>query len=136
MDEGGTMSGEVGHFEIPADDPGRARKFYSETFGWKMIQPPGMEYTMVRTGPVDGRGMPTEPGSIGGGIARRGKILAHPVITIVVDDISMVEKQIEKNGGTILQRKEPIGDGSMGWSGYFKDSEGNVVGLYQMPKQA
>jgi len=39
-----------------------------------------------------------------------------------------------KNGGTILQKKQPIGDGSMGHTGYFKDTEGNVVGLYQSPK--
>lgn len=130
------MSGEVGHFEIPADDTERARKFYSATFGWKMTQmaAPGMDYTMVTTGPTDGEGMPKEPGFIGGGIGKRGGNLAHPVVTIMVDDISAAEKQIEKNGGKIVQRKQAIGDGSMGHTGYFKDSEGNIVGLYQWPK--
>jgi predicted enzyme related to lactoylglutathione lyase len=128
------MSGEVGHFEIPADNTERARKFYSATFGWKMNEMPGMDYTMVSTGPVDEKGMPTEPGSIGGGIGKRGGPLACPVVTVIVDDISDAEKKIEKNGGMIIQRKQPIGDGSMGWTGYFKDSEGNVVGLYQTPK--
>jgi uncharacterized protein len=128
------MSGEVGHFEIPADDTERACKFYSATFGWTMIQPPGFDYTMVRTGPVDEQGAPKEPGFIGGGIAKRAGHLLHPVVTIVVDEISVAEKKIEKNGGHILQRKQAIGDGTMGWSGYFKDSEGNVVGLYQWPK--
>jgi len=28
----------VVHFEIPADDVERAKKFYSENFGWKLIQ--------------------------------------------------------------------------------------------------
>jgi uncharacterized protein len=128
------MSGEVGHFEIPADDTARAKKFYEATFGWKYSEVPGMDYTMVQTGPVDGEGMPKEPGSIGGGIGKRGGPLAHPVVTIMVEEISKAEKLIEKNGGTILVRKQPIGDGSMGWTGYFKDSEGNVVGLYQWPK--
>jgi uncharacterized protein len=128
------MSGEVGHFEIPADDTERARKFYSATFGWKMNPAPGMDYTMVRTGPVDEKGMPQGPGFIGGGIAKREGPLEHTVLTVVVDDISAAEKKIEKNGGTIVQRKMAIGDGSMGFMGYFKDSEGNTVGLYQAPK--
>jgi predicted enzyme related to lactoylglutathione lyase len=129
------MSGEVGHFEIPADKPERARKFYAAAFGWNMTEMPGMDYTMVSTGPVDEKGMPKGPGFIGGGIGARGGLLEHPVVTIMVDDIEMAEKTIEKHGGKILQKKKPIGDGSMGWTGYFKDSEGNTVGLYQWPKE-
>jgi predicted enzyme related to lactoylglutathione lyase len=128
------MSGEVGHFEIPADDLARAKKFYAGTFGWKYAEVPGMEYAMVTTGAVDDKGGPKEPGYIGGGIAKRATPLEHPVVTVVVDEISTAEKTIEKNGGKILVRKQPIGDGSMGWMGYFKDTEGNVVGLYQWPK--
>ncbi|HTT26732.1 MAG TPA: VOC family protein [Thermoplasmata archaeon] len=129
------MSGEVGHFEIPADNVERARKFYAATFGWKHTEVPGMEYTMVSTGEVDQQGMPKQPGYIGGGIGKRAGNLNHPVVTIMVDEITDVEKMIEKNGGKILQRKQPIGDGSMGHTGYFKDSEGNVVGLYQWGKR-
>ena len=129
------MSGEVGHFEIPADKPERARQFYSKVFGWKMNEMPGMDYTMVSTGPVDEKGMPKEPGFVGGAIAKRGGNLEHCVVTIIVDEITKAEKTIEENGGKILQRKKPIGDGSMGWTGYFRDSEGNTVGLYQWPKE-
>ncbi len=57
------MSDQVGHFEIPADNTERARKFYSATFGWKMTQMLEMDYTMVNTGPVDDRGMPKTPGT-------------------------------------------------------------------------
>src|SRR5579862_5921524 len=128
------MTGEVGHFEIPADDPARARKFYESTFGWKMNEMPGMDYTMVSTGAVGEQGMPSEPGYIGGGIAKRGPIVAHPVVTIIVDEITAVEKTIVKNGGKVLQKKQPIGDGSMGFTGYFKDSEGNIIGLFQPGK--
>lgn len=127
------MTGEVGHFEIPADKPDRARKFYAATFGWKMNEMPGMDYTMVSTGPVDDQGMPKEPGFIGGGIGKRADPLAHPVVTIMVDEINDALKTIEKNGGKILKAKAPVGDGSMGWTAYFKDSEGNTVGLYQWP---
>ena len=129
------MSGEVGHFEIPADNPERARKFYSSAFGWTMNVMPGMDYTMIGTGPADEKGMPKAPGYIGGGLTKRGGHLEHPTVTIVVEDISAAEKLVEKHGGKIVQRKTPVGDGSMGYMGYFKDSEGNVVGLYQSPKQ-
>jgi uncharacterized protein len=129
------MSGKVVHFEIPADNTARARKFYESVFGWSVMQMPGMDYSMVGTGPANDEGMPKEPGYIGGGIGPRNGPLAHPVVTILVDEIADAEKVIEKHGGKIVQKKQPIGDGSMGFTGYFKDSEGNVVGLYQAGKQ-
>lgn len=125
------MSGKVGHFEIPADDMARAKKFYTSVFGWNTTEMPGMDYTMVGTGPAGQDGMPSEPGYIGGGIGKRGGNLKHPVVTIIVDEITTFEKSIPKAGGKILQKKQPIGDGSMGHTGYFQDSEGNIVGLYQ-----
>jgi len=93
-----------------------------------------LDYAIASTGPVDENGIPKEPGFIGGGIGKRAGFLEHPVLNIIVDEITDAEKRIEKNGGRILQRKQPIGDGSMGFTGYFKDSEGNTVGLYQWPK--
>ncbi len=125
------MTGEVGHFELPAENPERARKFYSAAFGWKMMPMPEMEYTMVTTGPVDEKGQPKAPGFIGGGIGKRGGMLEHPVVTIIVDDLAQAEKTVVKHGGRILQSKQPIGDGAMGFTGYFRDPEGNVVGLFQ-----
>lgn len=125
------MSGEVGHFTLPADDADRARQFYSGIFGWKMQVVPGMDTTMVTTGPVDEKGWPTAPGFIGGSIGKRGDHLKHPVVWITVDDIPSIERAIEKHGGRILQKRQPIGDGSMGYTGYFQDSEGNIVALYQ-----
>jgi len=129
------MSGEVAHFEIPADNTERARKFYSSTFGWNMTAVPGMDYTMVETGPVDDQRMPKEPGYVGGGIAKRGGPLEHPVVTILVEDLSAAIKKVEKNGGKTVQAKQEI-PGNMGWTAYFKDTEGNVVGLYQSPRRA
>ena len=31
------------HFEIPVDDVDRAKKFYSDLFGWKMEKSPGTD---------------------------------------------------------------------------------------------
>lgn len=38
-------------FEIPADDPGRAAKFYDDVFGWKVKKWDGpADYWLVTTG--------------------------------------------------------------------------------------
>jgi predicted enzyme related to lactoylglutathione lyase len=128
------MSGEVVHFEIPADKPERARKFYAETFGWKLQHMPEFEYTLIQTCSSTAEGAPKNPGNINGGMGKRGKELDTPVITISVDEITDALQLIEKNGGKVVQSKQPIGDGAMGFTGYFKDTEGNTVGLWQRGK--
>jgi predicted enzyme related to lactoylglutathione lyase len=48
------LPGNIVWFEIPADDTGRVRKFYSELFGWKFDQMPGpMDYWHADTGGPD-----------------------------------------------------------------------------------
>jgi len=56
-------------------------------------------------------------------------MLSPCVGTIMVDEITSAEEAVKRHGGKIPQRKTPVGDGSMGFAGYYKDSEGNVVGL-------
>jgi predicted enzyme related to lactoylglutathione lyase len=121
------------HFELPADNVERARTFYKKTFQWEMQAMPEMNYTMVQTTPVDGNQVPKDPGAINGGIAARGSppAVKAPVITIAVDDIDQALKQIGTNGGKTVQGRQPIGD--FGFSAYFQDTEGNVVGLWQAP---
>ena len=123
------MSGKVVHFEIPADNVKRAQAFYSKAFGWQMNSIPGMNYTMVGTTPSDQNGMPTEPGAINGGMAKRGNPLKNPVITIGVSNVDESLEMVKKLGGKVVRKKEPVGD--MGFAAYFKDTEGNVVGLWQ-----
>jgi predicted enzyme related to lactoylglutathione lyase len=125
------MNGEVVHFEIPSDNVERARKFYSKTFGWRMNALPEVEYTMVGTTESDDQGRPKSPGAINGGLLLRQTPVYGPVVTIRVDNIDKVARTIERNGGKILQKKSPIGDGSVGFAAYFADSEGNTVGLFE-----
>lgn len=124
-----TTPNKVVHFEIPADDTTRARTFYEQAFGWKIQEIPGMDYAFVITTPVDDKQMPTEPGGINGGMAKRAGPLAHPVFTIDVPSIEKALAAVEKGGGRTIQPKQPVAD--MGFVAYFKDSEGNVVGLWQ-----
>lgn len=119
----------VVHFEIPADNLARAKKFYNTVFGWNMNEMPEMEYVMVGTAESNENGMPKEPGAINGGMLERQDPVKSIVVTIDVKDIDQAATMIEKNGGKIVRSKMPVGD--MGFAAYFKDSEGNVVGLWQ-----
>jgi predicted enzyme related to lactoylglutathione lyase len=124
-----SMSGRVVHFEIPADDLNRARAFYESAFGWNLMSVPEMEYTMVNTTPSDDQGRPTEPGSINGGMFLRQDPLTTPVVTIDVDDIDKAMETVGSLGGSTGRPRQAVGD--MGFAAYFKDSEGNLIGLWQ-----
>jgi predicted enzyme related to lactoylglutathione lyase len=120
----------VVHFEIPADDEGRARQFYRSVFDWQLQEMPDMQYTLVRTTPVDEKTQfPTEPGAINGGLMKRSDATPAPVLTVDVESIDDSLKQIESAGGsTVTPRTEIPG---MGAFAYFKDTEGNVLGLWE-----
>jgi len=119
----------VVHFEIPADNVKRASKFYNDAFGWHIQQWESMPYWMIGTAESDEMGTPKKPGAINGGMGKREGPLKSIVVTISVDDIDKALQRIEKAGGKTFSKKQAIGD--MGFTAYFKDSEGNVVGLYQ-----
>ncbi len=117
------------HFEIPADDVGRAKEFYGSIFGWELQDMEGMDYTSVRTAAVDEKQMPTEPGAINGGMMKRSAEIPNPVITIGVASIDDAATRIEASGGSIIQPKTEIP--GMGSYAYFRDPEGNIVGLWE-----
>ena len=122
----------VVHFEIPADDLDRAKGFYGSVFGWELQTVPMNEgeYTSVKTTEVDEQTqLPTEPGAINGGMFQRAEQLTSPVITIDVDGIDDALKQIEAEGGTTVTPRTAIP--GMGAFAYFKDPEGNVLGLWE-----
>ncbi len=124
----------VQHFEIPADDVARARKFYEDIFGWqtKEFPMPGMTYVGLHTGPVDEKNMWKEPGFINGGLLERG-MLKHPTIAATVEDIDATLAKIESQGGLIVKEKYQVGE--MGWYAYVEDTEGNVIGVWQEMKK-
>jgi uncharacterized protein len=119
----------VVHFEIPADDLKRASTFYKKAFGWNAEEYQGMGYWMLGTTEADSQGRPKNPGAINGGMGKREGALKGVTVTIMVKDIEKALEKIEKLGGKTIQKKYPIGD--MGFAAYFKDSEGNTVGLFQ-----
>jgi uncharacterized protein len=127
------MSGRVVHFEIPFDDGDRARSFYAEAFGWQVQAMPGMDYTLATVGPSGDTG-PTEAGFINGGMVDRANAPASaPTFAVDVDSIDDALKRVEELGGTTVVGKTPVGP--MGWTAYFKDPEGNVIGLWETAPQ-
>jgi predicted enzyme related to lactoylglutathione lyase len=119
------------HFEIPTDDMGRASAFYRETFGWQLMDmsEQGTDYTIAMTVPVDDQQQPTEPGAINGGMMKRSSRTPSPVITIGVASIDEALKKVEAGGGSVVAPREEIP--GMGAYAYFKDSEGNTLGLWE-----
>ena len=119
------------HFEIPARDPKRASAFYSKAFGWQIDQYPDFEYWSLGTTASDNR-VPTSPGAINGGMGKKGATAPeHVTVTIGVADIDATLESVKKLGGKTVTKKTSIGD--MGFSAYFQDTEGNIIGLYQYP---
>jgi hypothetical protein len=116
------------HFELPADDPARVSKFYSQVFGWTIEKWDGpIEYWLVSTG---------SDGEIGidGGIARRQPGESGTVNTIGVGDLDVSLAAVEAHGGSIVRGRMPIP--GMGWLAYCLDTEGNAFGIMQPDESA
>jgi len=125
----------VVHFEIPADDKERANGFYQSAFGWNLSPMQGMDYTIAITTPSDQQtGMPSAPGAINGALFPRTDNLRTPIITIDVEDMDAALAQVESAGGTVAQAKDAVP--GMGYFAYFKDTEGNIMGLWQTDSSA
>jgi len=127
------MSGQVVHFEIPVDDMDRAQDFYRDAFGWQLTTMPEMRYTLVSTTPAGPDGRPSEPGAINGGMLARQAPITAPIVTIDVDDIDDALATVEKLGGRSVISRQAVGE--MGFSAYFTDTEGNLIGLWQTARR-
>jgi predicted enzyme related to lactoylglutathione lyase len=123
------MSHTVVHFEIPADEPERAVKFYRELFGWKVEKMGGpMDYWLVQTVPSDAKGRPTEPG-VNGGLMRRMMPGQLPVNYISVENVDEFARKAERLGAKVVLPKTPVP--GMGWFAQFTDTEGNIFAIWQ-----
>lgn len=114
------------HFEIHADDLGRARAFYEALFGWTVTEYMPDFYYLVTTGPD------SEPGINGGMVKRQGgegDRVTSFVCTVGVDDIDASIAKFKELGGTVALEKHPIP--KVGWNFYGKDTEGNIFGMHQ-----
>jgi len=114
-------------FEIPADDAGRAKKFYSQLFGWKINKFPDMDdYWHIDTGGGDD--------TPDGGMMKR----KHPGqgITnyIAVASVEAASAKIEKLGGKICMPKTAVPE--MGYFAICQDTESNMFAIWERTSNA
>jgi predicted enzyme related to lactoylglutathione lyase len=121
-DNGRPGLGNICWFEVPAEDTARAQKFYSELFGWRFNQFPGMEYWHMDTG---GSGVSPD-----GGLIKRQNA-GHVGITnyIAVSSVDEWAEKVKNLGGTICMPRTPVP--GMGWFAICQDTEKNMFGLWQ-----
>ena len=120
----------VVHFEIPADDLERAKRFYQDVFGWKITRWEGLksenEYWLIDSSTEK------EKASISGGIIKR-QAPSHMFMNYIgVDSIDGYIEKVKKAGGRVVLPKQVVG--GVGAFAAFMDSEGNLVGLHQREK--
>ena len=117
----------VVHFEIPADDPERAARFYRQALGWIVDKWEGPEdYWLVTTGDE------SEPG-INGGITLREN-LPTTVNTVDVPVLDEATDRVESAGGKVLVPRTSVK--GVGFVAYCADTEGNVFGLMETNESA
>lgn len=114
----------VVHFEIPAEDTGRAKDFWGGLFGIEFQQYDGpQEYHMFQNDDQTGGGlMPRMPGQNG------------LVVYFNTDDIDAAAKRVQELGGKIHMEKQPVP--GMGWHLQVQDPEGNDFALWQSDENA
>ena len=124
------MDQTICHFEIPADEPERAMGFYRSLFGWDFdrVPLPGMEYWYVKTVPTDEQGRPTRPG-LNGGLMKKQHPQQPWANYVNVESVDESGRRAEALGGQIVLPRTPVP--GMGWFLYIKDTEGNILGLWQ-----
>jgi predicted enzyme related to lactoylglutathione lyase len=132
------MDHTIVHFEIPADQPERAVKFYRDLFGWDIKKyegsaANGMDYWMLKTVPTDAEGKPVRPG-VNGGLMRRmfpGQALVN---YIAVGNVDEFVRKAERLGAKVLMGKHPVP--GMGWFAQLEDTEGNVFAIWETDANA
>ncbi len=114
-------------FEIPADNPERAKNFYGSLFGWKIEPFPGMtDYWHIDTGGGDD--------TPDGGLITR-KHPQQPITNNVsVSSVDESAVKLEKLGGKICKSKTAVPQ--MGYFVICQDTEGNEFALWEKNDRA
>jgi uncharacterized protein len=130
------------HFEIPADDIERAKKFYNSLFGWKIEKWPGtdnskltsaatgqpIEYWMINT--TDDKGNK----AVGGGMMKRQMPEHHITNYINVNSIDEYTSKVEEAGGKVVAPKHAVP--GMGYFALCLDTENNVFAIWESDESA
>ena len=116
------MTSRVVHFEIPIDNPDRAAAFYRDVFDWNVAKWGPIDYWTMTTGAEPGPGAE-------GALTPRTEAPEGVIVYVGVDDIDDALTAVRSAGGQPLTEKMPIPN--FGWSAHVRDTEGNLIGLFQ-----
>ena len=117
-----TATSNIVWFEIPADNPERAKKFYSALFGWKIEKFPGMtDYWHIDTGGSDD--------TPDGGLMAR-KHPEQPITNYInVASVTKFMAKVKKLGGKVCVPKSAVPE--MGYFAVCTDTENNMFALWE-----
>jgi len=120
-----------GYFEIQADNPEAAIRFYTAAFGWKFAKETSLPIDYWRI----------ETNGIRGGLLKRPAQAPPPqsgtnayVCSMRVESFDKTAETILKNGGQVALAKFAVP--GVCWQGYFLDPEANTFGLFEVDKDA
>jgi uncharacterized protein len=123
------------HFEIPAKNVVKLKKFYEDLFAWKFTKfSPGselenqFEYWNIETVPVGEKGQPLRPG-VNGGMYPLQKPENKQTNYISVESADKYIEKAKQLGGKIISPKMEIPN--IGWWALIEDPEGNVFGVLE-----
>jgi uncharacterized protein len=115
---------QVAMFEIHASDLERAAHFYAQAFGWHFEAIAADFYRLTSHNLVHGsifRRRGPEP--------TEGQPVNAWVCTLQVGSVDAALTAIQAAGGRVAVPKFAVA--GVGWSAYFKDTEGNIAGVFQ-----
>lgn len=121
----------ITYFEIQANEPEKAARFYREVFGWQFTRATGLPVEYWR---IAATGM-------NGGLLKRPAQTPPPecgtnafTCSMEVADFDATAAKILQQGGQIAMPKFAV-PGTC-WQGYFIDLDGNTFGLVQVDANA
>ena len=116
-------NGKICYVEIPATDIAKSAEFYRAAFGWETrTRGDGALAFDDGVGQVSGSWVLRRPASPTPGL----------LIYIMVDDAEATVEKVKAAGGEIVQA---IGGDAPEITARFRDPGGNVLGIYQEPRQ-
>ena len=125
------------HFEIPADDVERARKFYSNLFGWKIekieVKKDGasMDYWIISTS-RESKESSEKSSHLEGGLIKRQHPQQPNLNYISVTSIEEYSNKVKELGGKVVLPKTEIT--GYGFFAVCIDTENNAFALWESKK--
>ncbi len=121
------VSANIVWFEIPADKPERAKKFYRALFGWKISPFPGMtDFWHIDTG---------ASADAPAGVLMVRKDSEQRIRNFInVASLTKSLAKVKKLGGKVYLPKTAVS--GMGFFAICQDTENNTFGFWEIDKKA